>query len=65
MIVLPKTAGITCTLPLGNKVLHKLIINKYNNYKKVYQKDQQTIKPFDILYRKASQDTDKNKYESS
>ena len=30
LIVLPISAGIACTLSLGNKVLHKLIINKYN-----------------------------------
>ena len=30
LIVLPISAGIACGLSLGNKVLHKLIINKYN-----------------------------------
>ena len=30
LIVLPISAGIACTLSLGNKVLHELIINKYN-----------------------------------
>ena len=44
LIVLPIAAGIACTLSLGNKVLHKLIINKYNNYDKQYEKDQQTSK---------------------
>ena len=34
LIILPTSAGIACTLSLGNKVLHKLIINKYNKYKK-------------------------------
>ena len=29
LIILPISAGIACTLSLGNKVLHKLIINKY------------------------------------
>ena len=28
LIILPISAGIACTLSLGNKVLHKLIINK-------------------------------------
>ena len=28
LIILPISAGISCTLSLGNKVLHKLIINK-------------------------------------
>ena len=29
-IVLPISAGIVCTYSLGNKVIHQLIINKYN-----------------------------------
>ena len=66
LIVLPISAGIACTLSLGNKVLHKLIINKYNKYKKQYERDQNTIKSFDKLYRKSLQDdvVDKNEYES-
>ena len=32
LIILPISAGIACTLSLGNKVLHKLIVNKYNKY---------------------------------
>ena len=66
LIVLPISAGIACTLPLGNKVLHKIIINKYNNYKKQYERDQNTIKSFDKLYRKSLQDNiiDKTEYES-
>ena len=31
-IVLPTSAGIACTLSLGNKVLQNLIINKHNKY---------------------------------
>ena len=34
LIVLPISAGLACTLSLGNKVLHKLTINKYNKNKK-------------------------------
>ena len=66
LIVLPISAGIACTLSLGNKVLHKLIINKYNKYKKQYERDQNTIKSFDTIYRKSLQDNviDKNEYES-
>ena len=47
LIVLPISTGIACTISLGNKVLHKLIINKHNKYKKLYEKNQQTIKSFD------------------
>ena len=66
LIVLPISAGIACTLSLGNKILHKLIINKYNKYKKQYERDRQTIKSFDKLYRKSLQDNviDKIEYES-
>ena len=47
LIILPISAGIACPLSLGNKVLHKLIINKYNKYQNQYEKDQQNIKSFD------------------
>ena len=56
LIFLPISAGITCTLSLGNKILHKLIINKYNKHKIQYEKEQQTIEFFDKLYRKSLQD---------
>ena len=66
LIILPISAGIACTLSLGIKVLHKLFINKYNKYKKRYERDQQTIKSFDKLYRKSLQDNviAKNDYDS-
>ena len=66
LVILPISAGFACTLSLGNKLLHKIIINKYNKYKKQYERDQQTIKYFDKLYRKSSQDNviDKTEYDS-
>ena len=66
LIILRISAAIAGTLSLGNKILHKLIISKYNKYKKQYERDQQTIKHFDKLYRKSLQDNviDKNEYES-
>ena len=66
LIVLPISASIACVLSLGNKIIHKLIINKYNKYKKLYERDQNTIKSFDKLYRKSLQDNviDKTEYES-
>ena len=65
LIILPISAGIACTLSLGNKILHKLIINKYNKCKKQYERDQQTIKSFDKIYRKSLQDNviDKSEYD--
>ena len=66
LIILPISAGVACALSLGNKILHKLIINKYNKYKKQYERDQNTIKFFDKLYRKSLQDNviDKTEYDS-
>ena len=42
------------------------MINKYNKYKKQFEKDQQTIKSFDNLYRKSLEVNifDKNECES-
>ena len=66
LIILPISAGIACTLSLGNKIIHKLIINKNIKYKKQYERDQNTIKYFDKLYRKSLQDNiiDKTEYDS-
>ena len=66
LIILPSSAGFAFTLSLGNKVLHKLIINKYDKYKKQYERDQLTNKSFDKLYGKSLQDSiiDKNEHES-
>ena len=66
MVVLPISAAIACSISLGNKILDKLIINKYNKYKKQYERDQNTIKSFDKLYRKSLQDNviDKTEYDS-
>ena len=55
LIILPTSAGTACTLSLGNKVLHNLIMSNYNKYKKHYEKYQQTIKFFDNLFKKFSQ----------
>ena len=66
LIILSISAGIACILSLGNKVSHKLFMNKYNKYKKLYERDQNTIKSFDKLYRKSLQDNiiDKTEYDS-
>ena len=65
LIILPISAGIASTLSLGNKILHKLIINKYNKYKKQHERDQQTTKSFDKLYKKSLQGNiiDKTEYD--
>ena len=55
-----------CALSLGNKVILKMVLNEYNEYKKQYEKDQQTIISFDKLYRKSLQGNiiDKSEFES-
>ena len=66
LIAIPISSSIACGLTISNKVINDIIINKYNKYKKQYQKDQQTMKSFDKLYIKSLQDNviDKNEYES-
>ena len=66
LIVIPISTATACGLSIGNKVLYEIIINKYNKYKKLYERDQQTIKSFDKLYRKSLQDNviDKTEYDS-
>ena len=66
LMVIPISTATACGLSIGNKVLYEIILKKYNKYKKLYEKDQQTIKSFDKLYRKSLQDNviDKTEYES-
>ena len=65
LIAIPISTGTACGLSIGNKVLYEIIINKYNKYKKLYEKDQQTIKSVNKLYRKPLQVNliDRNEYE--
>ena len=66
LIAIPISTATACGLSIGNKVIYEININKHNKYKKQYDKDQQTIKCFDKLYRKSLQDNvfDKNEFES-
>ena len=65
-MAIPKSTATACGLTNGNKVVYEIMTNKYNKYKKQYERDQQTIKSFDKIYRKSSQDIliDKNENES-
>ena len=63
LIAIPISTATARGLSIGNKVLHEIITNKYNKYKKQYERDQQTIKSFDKLYRKSFQDNVINKTE--
>ena len=66
LIVIPMSTATACGLSTGNKVRYEIIINKYNINKKQDEKDQQTTKTFDRLYRESLQDNviEKNEYES-
>ena len=65
LIVIPKSTATACELSIGNKVIYEIIINKCNNYKKQYEKDQQTVRSLDKFYRKSLQDSviDRNENE--
>ena len=66
LIVIPISTATACGLSIGIKIIYELIINKYNKYKKQYDRDQLTIKFFDKFHRNFLQDNviDKNEYES-
>ena len=66
LIAIPLSTATACGLSIGNKILYEIIVNKYNKYKKLYERVQNTIKSFDKLYRKSLQDNviDKTEYES-
>ena len=66
LIILPVAAGIACFLSLGNKVLHKIIVNKHikhkkNNIRKIKKLLNILINYTDNLYKIIN---DKNEYES-
>ena len=44
---MPIFACIASALSLGNKVIHKIILNMYNKYKKQIEKDKQIVISFD------------------
>ena len=66
LIVIPMSTASACASSIGNKILHEIIINKHNKFEKQNERDQQTNKSFDKLYRKSSQDNviDTKEYES-
>ena len=52
--VVPTSAGLACTQSLGNKVVHKILLNKFFLYKRQSEKDKQTIKSFDDVFKNAN-----------
>ena len=66
LIATPLSSSIACGLTISNKVVYEIVMQKYNDYKKQYERDQQTIKSFDKVYRKFLHDIviDKSENES-
>ena len=66
LIVIPISTASACALSIGNEIICEIFLNKYNKNKKQYERDHQTIKSFDKLYRNSLQDNviDKSEYES-
>ena len=66
LLAIPISTATACGLSITKKVLYEIVLQKYNKYKKLYEKDQQTIKSSDKLYRKSLQDDiiDKTEYDS-
>ena len=53
LIVIPISIASACVFSIGNRVTYEIILQKYNKYKKQYEKDQQTTKSSDKLHRKS------------
>ena len=56
LLVAPISAGIACGSSLCKKLLKEVVIKKHKKYKKQSEKDRQTFKSFDKLYRHSLQD---------
>ena len=41
---------------IGNREIHEIVMQKFNEYTKQYEKDQQSNKSFDKVYKKKLQD---------
>ena len=52
LVLVPISAGVACALSLGNKVLQKIVLNKYTRYEEQNYKDQQTSTPLRNYRRK-------------
>ena len=64
--MIPISTSSACALSIGYKVLYEIIIKQYNKNKKQYERDQQTNKYSDKLYRKSLKENviDKTGFES-
>ena len=56
LIAIPISTATACGLLIDNNVIYGIVMQKQNNYKKKYEKDQQTIVSFDKVYKKSLED---------
>ena len=66
LIVIPISTGIACGFIISKKVVYEIVKQKNNQFKKQYQKAEQTMKSFDKLFEKSLQGNviDKREYAS-
>ena len=66
LMAIPISSSVTCGLSISNEEIKEKNMQKLKKTKKQYERDQQTIKLYDNLYRNFLQDNliDKSKYDS-
>ena len=57
LIAIPIISSTAWGLMTSNKVIYEIFMQKNNKYKKQYEKDQQTLKSSDKVYRKKLKDS--------
>ena len=45
LIILPKSIVTACGSSTGNIVIHEIVMQEHKKYKKLYERDQLTVKP--------------------
>ena len=50
LIAIPISVATACGLSIGNKVIYEIVRQKYNKYRKQFEKDRQNITSFNIFF---------------
>ena len=58
LILIPISTATACGFSIGKKIFYDVIINKYDKYRGQFEKDQHTMKSYNLdkFYRKSLQD---------
>ena len=56
LIVIPIAIASACSLSIGIEGIYEINMQKYNKYKKQYEKDRETYESFDKFHGKSLQD---------